>query len=422
MSQRPSPLGQRVADSARAVELSAVHGVGTPNPLPRAWPPGAEPAAASYRVNALGWAVLGVLGSALVSLLLVACLGRVEVTTTALGALRAQSGPRPALARTAGRVMKLSVQPGALVLAGEQIALLDATELLVQVQTRQAQVEWLRELHAAAGKVARESHDVSLRALEQKEVVLSARRRLKERAVQRGRARVANLDALAAQGAGTHQDALSGRAAADATRDELLLISQQLADISFERAERRRAFETDELVRREQLHDAETALDEARSLVELSVIRAPEPGQLESLLVSEGQVIQAGDVVARVVPNGKLGLVAFAPSRDAAFLAAGLGASVEFPSLPVTDFGKGRATVTRVAGDLALPAEAREVLGREVAGEPLVRVELEIEDDASWRRLSTRLRSGAAVIVRIETRKRRIITLVFDFLRNWLDA
>jgi hypothetical protein len=111
----------------------------------------------------------------------------------------------------------------------------------------------------------------------------------------------------------------------------------------------------------------------------------------------------------------------FVPSKEAAFVREGQAANLEFPSLPGSDFGRARARVERVADDVASAAEVAEVLeGGAPAADAVVRVELAIEDDSTWQMMAPRLRSGAPVTARLMTCERRILSLAFDFMKQWL--
>jgi multidrug efflux pump subunit AcrA (membrane-fusion protein) len=163
-------------------------------------------------------------------------------------------------------------------------------------------------------------------------------------------------------------------------------------------------------------------LNEAKALRQLAVLSAPISGRVESLLVSAGQVVSTGATVARIVPEGDVTrAVVFVPSREAAFVTEGLSANLEFPSLPVSDFGRAHAHVERVGHDVASAAEVADVLeGAAPGADAVVRVELVIDDDETWRQMSPRLRSGARVTARIMTRERRILSLALDFLKQWV--
>jgi multidrug resistance efflux pump len=226
---------------------------------------------------------------------------------------------------------------------------------------------------------------------------------------------------LARQGAASEIEALRAEESASLAEEELLALREQVAEIGVQIADRKHSYGAERVERDFRVREAEVGLAEAKALAVLGSVLAPETGRVESLLVSEGQVVQAGSILARIVPDGTASCaVVFAPAKDASFLRVGLEASLEFPSLPVSEYGKARAKVTRVASDKALPAEVSDVLGADPgASSGLVRLEMNLVNDATWKKMAPRLHSGAHVIARLETRKRRIITLLFDFLRTW---
>ena len=84
----------------------------------------------------------------------------------------------------------------------------------------------------------------------------------------------------------------------------------------------------------------------------------------------------------------------------------------------MSEFGKFNARITRISNDVATPGETSAVLGVTADG-AVVRVELELVPDPNLNRVRARLRSGERVVVRMNTRERPIVALVFDFLRKW---
>lgn len=373
-------------------------------------------------VSTPGWVLLGVLVSAVAVLLVVACFGRVEVTSTALGSLRVQSGPRPVLTQTSGTVSRLQVAAGELVVAGQPIAQLAAAHLIAQRSKLAEQLSLLEEGQTRARALSSGLHEHAVNALEQKRGILWRRIQLKQTHIARLEERSAEIGLLVSEGAASGTEALNSRSALDAAREELLLLRQQVADISIELADRKNVHGSELLTRELTVRESGVALSEANALAEMTIVSAPVSGRVESLLVSEGQVVPTGAVVARIVPDGEVTrAVVFVPSKDAAFVLEGVPANLEFPSLPVSDFGRARARVARVGSDVASAAEVAEVMEAPVAlGDALVRVELVIEENTAWEGMAPRLRSGARVTARLMTRERRIIALAFDFVKHWL--
>jgi hypothetical protein len=113
-------------------------------------------------------------------------------------------------------------------------------------------------------------------------------------------------------------------------------------------------------------------------------------------------------------------MVGFVPSREIAFVAAGAPATVEVQSLPVSEFGLGKARVSRVSTDVATAAEVQATLGEAPTGS-VVRVELELVASESSAQMDAHLRSGDRVKIRLHRRERRLITLLFDFVKRWVE-
>jgi hypothetical protein len=109
------------------------------------------------------------------------------------------------------------------------------------------------------------------------------------------------------------------------------------------------------------------------------------------------------------------------PERDVAFLRPGALAAVELDQLPIGEFGHLDARVVRVAGELADRSELLAALGESASSAPHVRVELDVLARADGAPRGTRLRPGTLVTARIPLRERRLLAIVFEPARRWLD-
>lgn len=349
----------------------------------------------------------------------VAALGRIEVVSEAEGSLLARGGPRPVAVLADGVIAELSARPGQQVEAGQLLAHIAINGLEAALERSAQEVALLREQAERTETEAKAQLDAALTGLVAKGQLLQRRAALKSGRVAKLRKHAEHMRALSDDRVALESDALAAEQAAFMAREELLLLRQQVAEVQIEVADRKRNYEIDRTAREFRTREAEAALTEARTRTELGRVHAPEAGRLESLLVSEGEAVRAGQVVAQIVPEGSADrVVVFAPEKDAPFLRPGLPATLEFASLPVSEFGRAKAKITRVAKDRPLPAELARVLGtRAEQRETLVRVEVEPVDDATWKKMSARLDSGAQVVAHLQTRKRRIASLLFDFIR-----
>jgi membrane fusion protein len=207
--------------------------------------------------------------------------------------------------------------------------------------------------------------------------------------------------AQARRGQGTSQQALAQA-------------RQELASLQAQRE--------DELWRREHdLREAQSRRDALQFSLSQALVKAPVDGVLEALLVKPGDVIQAGQPLGRLVPEGTpLQVVAFLPEKDRAFVRVGDEARLELDQLPYSEFGTLKARVVRIADDLASAPEIQEAMGeawRMEGGN--YRVELDLLKTS--RPTHAPLRTGMLMNVRFTLRKQRPITLFLEPLRRWLN-
>jgi len=178
----------------------------------------------------------------------------------------------------------------------------------------------------------------------------------------------------------------------------------------------------DELWQRKQVvQNAETKRDALAFVQGQTVVTAPEDGVVEALLVKPGEVVQPGQAVGKLLPQGaSLQVVSFLAEKDRAFVKPGDHVHLELDQLPYAEYGALRAKVVRVSDDLASPFEVREAMGEDQKLEaPSYRVELEIVDTKPLDEARVKLRTGMLMNVRYTLRRQRLVTLVLDPLRRW---
>lgn len=372
-------------------------------------------------VSSNGWTVLCLLAALLVVATAAAFLGHVEETSQAHGVLLVEGGPKPVLAQVSGPIVALDVTPGTVVGPGQSIARIDAAELSARVQRDADQLALVQTDYVRLNRLNDRRYQNDVRVLEQKRGLLNERAKLKSKGMADRQDRLQQVEDAARAGVATQSDALSARESARSASEELLLIRQQVAEVDLELASDKKAYEVERDRLHRELEESKSNLQQAQHMLEMTTVRAPVGGRVESLLAAQGQVVNTGTVVARIIPDGAVtSAVAFAPIKDAAFLAPGLPANLELASFPVSEFGRVPGRVTRVSNDVASAEDVTTLLSQ-APTEALIRVELELLPSDKLAQLWTKLRSGERLIARINTRERRLIALVFDFLRNWFE-
>lgn len=187
-----------------------------------------------------------------------------------------------------------------------------------------------------------------------------------------------------------------------------------------------------ELISQEQALDEESRrnkinislqLTEAKaSLVRLSVnrrrffVKAPLAGYIQSLPTkSEGERIQAGEVLAELIPIDSLVADVSSPSRLNSKLAVGDQAAISVDAFPSQDYGTLSASILSISPTANLERTER-------PSGPVFNVRLTLIPEAGNNSFpSARLQSGMGVTARFSTRSRPMITYVFDFLDKFIS-
>jgi multidrug resistance efflux pump len=366
--------------------------------------------------------LLVTLAAVLVTAILIACFGHVELTSRGRGVLRARDGVQPVIFETGGVIKEVLVHQGDVVRAGQPLLRLDSTQLRTALVQAERDLEGLRERtrrdEEATKKALLKDRKLLLRraALTRKRIRSHAKS-LADLTVQQGRFDELAREGLVAAQVSRERDQLLGQEQRGylILNDELARIEQQV--LALEQTYRAGVHEREHLVQQ-----ATARRDSAQLMLGQTELHAARDGRIESLLVSSGEVVQPGAVVARLVPVSRSQTVlAFVPERDRSFVRPGMEVRLELDQLPVGEFGSARARVVSVSSEIVLPAELERALG--AAAPPGVHfgIELFLLEDPQTRRLTQHLGSGTLLSVRMPLRKRRLIALLFDPIREWLD-
>jgi membrane fusion protein len=367
-----------------------------------------------------GWGILLLVGSLALTIFGGAVLAKIEVTVVAPGALRAPEGLRAIASTLPGSVAEVLVRAGDEVHEGQILARLDVAQLQATLKLREGELAVLEKETAVAETADVEYSKQMEHALLQRRSVLDKRSNINQALRSQRQDQLRRMRESVRQGVASYNQELGTRELLQDALEAEQLLRSGIADIDMQLAETSTRLEDRAQSRRTELARASAVVTEARSLIERAAVRSPASGRVESLLVNPGSVVDAGQLLAQVVPTGALrSIVAFLPSRETAFVKAGTLARVEVESLPVSEFGQAQARVTRVSSDIANQQEIVAQFGEGAQGS-FVRVELELLPESTTAVMSPHLRSGEVVKVRLHRRERRIISLMFEFVRTWL--
>jgi multidrug resistance efflux pump len=353
-----------------------------------------------------------------------ACFARVEVTSLGRGIMQSKGPPQILASQIAGVAVSVSVHPGEKVVAGQEIARLESAT------TAAALLEARRKLDVAVRSLQnfREQQQPLHRArlAQQAAQVRSLHRRAESEndSVWRMAQKAKALDSLRGEGLATVMESTDVAEQAEAARRAAMRALEERAHASEQIAVTSADMAAEEWNLLMQIEDARARCDSIQFALDAAVVRAPSAGVVGSMAVRPGDSLQVGAFVARIVSDGApRTVVVYLPERDRAFVDPGSRVRVELDQLPVWEFGALVGSVTRVSSEMASERDLRDTLGDQVKllQEPMYRVDVTLDEDAVYSRFGSRLRPESLANVRFTLRTRRVITVLFEPLKRWLN-
>ena len=440
----PSPPAEVIRSATRKVEPAAeppkrskasTQIVQAPKPSPQPTPELFRAEALKHRLSseegrglvrvsppwtwALLWLVVLGLGSAVAA----SFIGQVEVTGRGRGILRPTTGVRVLTSQMTGTVVRVDVRSGDHVKAG-------ATLLRIESPTAQGELlQADRNLESVRTQFTAVAAQQDQHYAEQIESLKSRARRLTDQ-IGSLRTSESHFQRRVEADMGLLKKGLVSELALSDTRDALAQAQRQLSSAEQALDQTRQELATlesrrqDELWQRQQTVSAAQNKRDALALaMQQSVIQAPEDGTVEALVARVGETVQAGQILAKVIPvDAPLQVVSFLAEKDRAFAKAGDEVELELDQLPHAEYGTLRAKVIRIGNDLASPSEIRDALGDGQRLEaPCYRVELAVTDAHAAEAAGVKLRTGTLLNARFTLRRQKLITLVLSPLKKWFS-
>lgn len=389
------------------------------------------------------WAV----GGALLALGLIglvwAALVDVPVKVQGRGILLPAGGVIDIVADTDGRIEQLTARPGDLVRAGQQVAVVDQSEVRLQLVLAEGQhadaQRQLRELRAFHGR--EEAAADAFRVARDAALVQNLRLLEDRLAMMREREEVLR---------GLSQQNLVNRDRFLFARVEVFQVREQIAQAQNERQQLVLDQQLKRTQREREVLEAERRLDETgrqaealrERLTRLGAVIAPHAGRVVEAKANAGQVVTRGTPLLTIErdPEGGRGApvaVLYVGAQDGKRLSEGMRVEVSPSSTRREEHGFIHGRVTRVADTPASSAGLLRTLQNDglvrsfttaFAGTPF-EVEVALERDPATRsglRWSTAagpdfaIESGTLADGQFTVRSVRLIGLAFPALRGWL--
>lgn len=369
------------------------------------------------------WSLFLTLAAVLLAALLMAIFGKVEVQDTGRGILRPAAGVRLIQAQVGGVLAETYARSGDALKQDQPIARIDSAQVQGAMLESERQLSLLRsqgqrfgseelrlleeQLRAVGVKIAHQegqirSYEASVRIQEKK--VEATRKLLAETLVA-----PINLDEA--------QDQLNvSLRTLDGAKQQLVQLRQEQSSLENQR-------QRSQWQRIQDLSSSQSKRDALDASLRQTNVLAPVAGFLEALVAHPGDFLQPGQTIAKLIPeHSPLLAVAFLPEKDRAFVKPGDRVQLELEAYPYTEFGSLPGRVVRIGSDLASTYEVQEALGEGGKLEsPGYRVEIEVLPGTPKRLAAMTVRPGMLLQARFSLRRQRLITVVLDPLRRWLE-
>lgn len=162
---------------------------------------------------------------------------------------------------------------------------------------------------------------------------------------------------------------------------------------------------------RGKMNEIQAQIATAKAKKDQRYVYAPTSGVITTLnLKHSGQVVQPGDAIAEISPQGKpLILSTLLPSQEAGFVKPGMTTQIKLDAFPYQDFGLVSGKVLSVSPDSKALENGSQVYRVDIA---LDRPDIEIRGQ------KVLLKTGQTGTAEIMTRRRRIMDLLLDPIRQ----
>lgn len=369
------------------------------------------------------WSLFFILGGVLLAAFLAAIFGKVEVQDTGKGILHPTAGVRLLQAQVGGVLAETYARSGDTLKENQPIARIDSAQMQGAILETERQLKLLRSqgqiyTDREENLLQEQIQGVQLKLAHQETQVKSFESSVKiqEKRVEALRRLLAE-NLVAPINLDEARDQLNvALRTLDGGKQQLVQLHQELSTLESQR-------QRNQWQRLQDLSSSQSKRDALDSTLRQATVLAPVAGFLEALVAHPGDLLQPGQTIAKIIPeDSPLQVVAFLPEKDRGFVKAGDTVLLELQAYPFTEFGTLKGRVTRIGSDLASQYEIQEALGD--AGKldaPSYRVEIELLPDRTKRLSSVKIRPGMLLQSRFTLRRQRLITVVLEPLRRWLE-
>lgn len=343
------------------------------------------------------WLIVALVCVLVIILIGFCSLGSYTKRETAKGVLTPESGIMTITAMTTGTVTDLPVREGDSLKKGDRIATVSseistgrygqtreaiARQLEIQSQGLNNQLSNLEQRNVETLKALQESS--SLLAQQTAELDTIYRQRMQQ--ITLSQKQVDKMTAMRAEGYASNtqveqqeNDLLDAKVRLQDVARQRIEIRQQLAQTRQQLREQPLAYYQQKNDLQQKLSDIAQSMmeNESRRSVDL---RAPEHGMVSTVLVKPGQIVNAGQTIAMLLPdNTHLQARIMLSSRAIGFIQTGQRVVLRYESFPWQKFGQQYGTVIEISKSPLSPQEVSGITGNTQVQESLYQVKVALD-------------------------------------------
>ncbi|QRR08615.1 HlyD family efflux transporter periplasmic adaptor subunit [Burkholderia sp. MS455] len=378
------------------------------------------------------WLTIGVATAAALAVVAFFVLGTYTKRERVAGQLLPAKGLLAVMPPLTGTVIDTRVREGQTVAAGAELMAVSAevaTELggtrervREQLDLQRARLETdLASQSQLSGEAKRGLH-ARAAALNDQLAQIALQKTQRTRQAELSLRQLGKLQSMREQGYASNSQVEQQEAALLDAQARLQDLARQRLDVEQQLDQIRQQLRELPLNTRNQQNDIERKLADVDQLIAENearravILRAPQASVVATLLAKPGQVVNAGQSVVSLLPQGAL-LEAqlMVPSRAIGFVRTGARVVLRYEAYPFQKFGQQFGRVTDVSRTALSPQEVANLTGRTNVPEQLYRVvvALDRQDIVAYGRRET-LRPGMALEADVLIDQRRLIEWVLE--------
>lgn len=322
---------------------------------------------------------------------------KIDEVVSVNGQLKSVGGTVEVKTPAGGRVAKVLFKDGELVEKGQLLMIFD---------TREA----MEEKVSMTDLISLEEKELNsrLETIDSQKIVIEGRLEVFKQKLETKSSIVAELGKLVDVGGFQQLKYLE-------QKDELLELRKKISEVREQQGQLKLQSDQTRLEAQKNINQMKSRLKTAELQLQYQNVLAPTTGIVFDPKASQEGVLESGERILSIVPQGNLFAEVFVPNTDIGFVQSGQMAKIRVDAFPFTRYGELVGKVTQIAAD-SLPPDSSNSFYRFPLKMSLNRSFLESKG------AKIPLQAGMSITANLKLREKRVISLVSDIFVDQTDS